>query len=102
MAKYVKHSKDTDMEKRVSGSSRKDKIDLDLEPDQYRLVQSYCTGALAVLLTEGKAIPSKISDHKEFSSRSALCMTSEPKQECQAAILLLEVSVKTVLAKARG
>lgn len=37
VAKYVKHSKDTDMETRVSGSYKKDGIDLDLEPDQCRL-----------------------------------------------------------------
>lgn len=38
MAKYIKHSKDTDIETRVSGSYRKDGIDLDLEPNQCKLV----------------------------------------------------------------
>lgn len=42
------------------------------------------------------------ADCKESSSRSTLYITSEPKQEWQAAITLLEVSIKTALAKARG
>lgn len=36
MAKNSKHSKDTDMETKVSGSYGKDGLDLDLEPDQWR------------------------------------------------------------------
>lgn len=50
---------------------------------------------------DGNPIPN-YADCKESSSRSTLCITSEPKQEWQAAITLLEVSIKTALAKARG